>query len=163
MSSNVPIVSRVAWISLIPQLIFMSFLVWLWSVLNADIPIINGCFTYLAISFSLRTFIPRDFNRGIRLVKIEKFQEAIPYFERSYTFFRNNIWLDKYRYLTLLNSSKMSYCELSLGNIGFCYGQMGDIVKAKEYYEKVLQEFPDNGIAKAALRLLNSINGKSVQ
>ena len=51
---------------------------------------------------------------------------------------------------------------MALNNIAFCYGQLGDGEKAKEYYERTLNEFPDSGIARAGLRLLNSAN-KAVQ
>lgn len=163
MSSNVPTVRQTAWISLIPQLVFMGLLICIWYVLNATDPILNGAATYLIISFSLRTFIPKDHKTGIKLVKEEKFQEAIEHFEQSYEFFRKFSWLDKYRYLTLLSSSKMSYQEMALNNIAFCYGQIGNGRKSKEYYEKTLQEFPDSGMAKAGLRLLNSVGGHPEQ
>ncbi len=45
---------------------------------------------------------------------------------------------------------------MALNNIAFCYGQMGNGEKSREYYEKILQEFPGSGLAKTALRFLNS-------
>jgi hypothetical protein len=160
MSSTIPTVRQGAWFSIIPQLTFMGLLILIWDDLNTDNPVFYGALTYLIISFSLRTFIPRDHKTGITNVKQEKFQEAIPYFEKSYGFFRKFNWLDKYRYLTLLSSSKMSYKEMALNNIAFCYGQVGDGIKSKEYYERTLLEFPDSGMAKSALRLLSSMEGK---
>ena len=51
----------------------------------------------------------------------------------------------------------MTYQEMSLANIAFCYGQNGNGKKSKEYYIRTLKEFPDNGLAKASLRMLNSV------
>jgi hypothetical protein len=44
---------------------------------------------------------------------------------------------------------------MALNNIAFCYGQLGNGNLSKEYYQKTLDEFPESGLAKAALRLLN--------
>jgi hypothetical protein len=52
----------------------------------------------------------------------------------------------------------MSYKEMALNNIAFCYGQLGKGKLSKEYYEKTLDEFPESGIAKAGLRLINSVS-----
>ncbi len=161
MSSTVPTVRQVAWISMIPQLTFMALLMLFWHVLNASNPVFNGALTYLVISFCLRMFIAKEHRKGITIVRLEKFGDAIPHFEKSYEFFRKFAWLDKYRYFTLLSSSKMSYKEMALNNIAFCYGQIGDGIKSKEYYERALKEFPDSGIAKVGLRLLNSMKGKA--
>lgn len=156
MSSTVPIVRQAAWPSAIPQLIIMGLLILLWYGLAIGNPVVNGALTYLVISFCLRTFIPGDHRRGMKLVKQEKYQEAIPYFEKSYDFFKKHHWLDKYRYITLLSSSKMTYSEMALVNIAFCYGQIGDGINSKAFYERTLKEFPHNGMAKAALNMLNS-------
>ena len=45
---------------------------------------------------------------------------------------------------------------MALNNIAFAYGQIGDGKKAKEYYERLLTEFPRSGIAKAALKMIDS-------
>jgi len=71
-------------------------------------------------------------------------------------FFDKNIWIDKYRYLFLLSSSKFSYKEMGMINIAFCYYQLGDIKKAKEMYENTLKEFPESEMAKASINIINS-------
>ncbi len=96
----------------------------------------------------------------MKLVKQKYFLEAISYFEKSVDFFTRNQWIDKFRYLILLSSSKMTYREMGLCNIAFCYGQIGNEVTAKKYYEMVLDEFPNNGIALAVLKLINSVEHK---
>ena len=52
----------------------------------------------------------------------------------------------------------MTYKEMGLCNIAFCYSQTNDGQKAKEYYEKALSEFPENGMAIAGLNILNALS-----
>lgn len=158
--SSTPTIKQTAWISIVPQVAFISFLVWIWDFFNADTPLLNGALTYMAFSFALRKFIPKDHEQGMMLVKQGKYLEAIPFFHKSYDFFRKYNWIDKYRYLIMLSSSKMSYKEMALNNIAFCYGQSENGMKSKEYYEKALQEFPESGVAQSALRFFTSA-GKS--
>jgi len=106
----------------------------------------------------LRNVFAKDHRHGIRLVRQNKFIEAIPFFERSVNYFTKNKWIDKFRSLTLLSSSKMTYKEMGLCNIAFCYSQSGDGSKAKEYYKQVLKEYPQNGLAIAGLNMLTSVN-----
>ncbi|WP_132055695.1 hypothetical protein [Pseudocnuella soli] len=150
---------QVAWISLVPQLAFMGLLILIFYLCRSSEPFLHGTLTYLAISFCLRTFIPRDHMQGMKLVKEQKFSEAIPSFKRSYEFFSKNLWIDKYRFLTLLSSSRMSYREMALCNVAFCYSQVGEGIKAVECYTETLKEFPDSGLAQTALRMLHSSEG----
>ena len=94
------------------------------------------------------------------LVKKEKFEEAIPFFEESFEYFTKNNWVDKYRYIALLSVSGWSYKELALTNLAFCYGQIGNANMAKEYYEKTLENYPDNAMAKTGLRMINAIQNQ---
>ena len=158
MASKVPTVRQVAWISIIPQISFMGVLILVYSKLELELPetILCGSLTYLAISFCLRNLLTKNFIQGMKLVKQQDFSSAIPFFEKSVIFFTKNSWVDKFRFITLLSSSKMSYKEMGLCNIAFCYGQTGNGVKAKEYYERTLDEFPNSGIASTALKFINS-------
>ncbi len=121
-------------------------------------PVILGAFTYILLSWGLRNVFAKDQARGMQLVKQQKFTEAIFFFEKSVTFFSNNTWIDKFRFLTILSMSKMTYKEMGLCNIAFCYSQTGNGVKAKEYYERTLAEFPENGLAKAGLNMITSFS-----
>ena len=154
MSSNISVVRQIAWLSLLPQFLFALLLIFMYHQLRFPDPPFYGLVSYLIISFSLRTFIPHSHNKGMKYVKKDKFSEAIPCFERSYDFFTKNNWVDKYRFITLLSSSAMSYREMSLTNIGLCYAQLGDDEKAREYYQITLQEFPKSEIAKSGLNIL---------
>jgi tetratricopeptide (TPR) repeat protein len=91
------------------------------------------------------------------LIKQGLFDKAIPFFEKSVDFFATHKWVDKFRYVVLLSSSKMTYKEMGLCNIAFCYAQIGNGTKALEYYELVLGEYPECGLAKAGMNMLNSM------
>lgn len=139
----------------------MGLLILCWNLIDPQNAFIFGALTYLILSFSLKTLIPKEHKKGIKNVKSGNFEEAILHFEKSYDFFNQFKWIDKFRYFVLLSSSRMSYKEMALTNIAFCYGQIGNGKKAKEYYERTLDEFPDSGLALSGLRLLNSmLNGK---
>lgn len=155
--ANIPIIRQVAWLALIPQLLFMWLLVAVFYFLSFEQFILFGAVSYLMVSFLLRNLIPTNHRKGIKLTKELKFQEAITEYEKSIQFFKKHSWLDKYRYLVLLNSSKMNFREMGLCNIAFCYGQIGNINKAEKYYNLVLTEFPENGIAQTGIRMINSI------
>jgi tetratricopeptide (TPR) repeat protein len=157
MAQNVPTVRQIAWISLIPHMSVLGVLILIYYLLNVREAYMAGAINYLIISFSLRTFIPKDHRKGISLVHRKEFKDAIPYFEKSADFFTRYEWVDKYRYLTLLNSSAMSYKEMALCNIAFCYGQTGNGKKAVEYYNAALKEFPNSSLASTGLTMLNSM------
>ena len=157
MASNVPIIRQIAWISMIPHILIIGLLIYIYALFGFTYPSIWGALTMLFVSFSLKALIVKQHLQGIDLVKQKKFAEAIPYFERSLAYFSKNAWVDKYRFLTLLSSSKMGYREMGLCNIAFCYSQIGDGAKAKTVYQQVLNEYPDNGLANGALNMLNSV------
>lgn len=52
---------------------------------------------------------------------------------------------------------------MALLNMAFSYSQLGNGMKSKEIYEKVIEDYPQNEIARSALRMLNSMNNNSVQ
>jgi len=161
MASNVPMIKQFAWTSIVPQLLLIGLLIYIYHLLDFDEPFIFGALTYSIIAFGLRNFIAKNHRQGIKLVKQKKFAEAIPYFEKSVDYFSTNSWVDKYRFLTLLSSSKMTYREMGLCNIAFCYSQTGNGLKAKEIYRETLNEYPENGLAIAGLNMLTSVDTKS--
>jgi tetratricopeptide (TPR) repeat protein len=151
MNPSTSILKQIAWLALIPQFLFAFLLIVLWHQLHVSDPALYGLATFIIISYCLRTFIPLSFNKAMKLVKKEKFAEAIPYFEKSYRFFSENLWIDKYRWITLLSSSAISYQEMALTNITLCYAKIGDELKLNEFYEKVKSEFPKSNLIKPEL------------
>jgi tetratricopeptide (TPR) repeat protein len=157
MASDQPIVRQISWLSIIPQLLVMTVIFGIMHLVGSRSPILHGAVIYLAISISLRRLVPSAHRRGMSLFKREEFTAAIPEFEKSYAFFTKHKWIDNWRYLVLLSSSRISYREMALLNIAYCYGQSGNGAKSKEYYRRILEEFPDSGIAKSSLRLFESV------
>lgn len=155
MASKIPVIKQVAWISLIPQIAFILILISIYNQFGFKDAGLYGALTYLILSMGLRYFIPKNHGEGMKLTKNNQFEKAIAEYEKSYQFFTKNDWIDKYRFITLLSSSKMNYREMALCNIAFCYGQIGNGTKAIEFYQKTLVEFPENGIAESALKMLN--------
>ena len=157
MASKKPIVKQVALLSFFPQLALLMGMIFVTRWIGLKNFIIPGALMYLAISLPLRFGVPHHHRKGIALFKKGLFEEAIPLFEKSYSFFKRNSWIDKYRYVVLLSSSQISYTEMALLNIAFCYGQSGDGKRSKAYYEKTLAEFPDSEIAKTSLQMFQSM------
>ena len=52
---------------------------------------------------------------------------------------------------------------MALVNIAFAYSQIGNGEKAKEYYLRTLDEFPESGMASSALRMIESAQQSSVK
>lgn len=112
-----------------------------------------------ALGWALRNTLGKHQQQGMKHIRSGEFQKAIPCFEQSYKFFANRPWLDKWRFLLMLSISQVSYREMAQNNIAFSYAQLGDGLQARAYYQRVLAEFPDSGLAEAALRLLDAGSG----
>ena len=157
MASNIPIIRQISWISFIPQIALVIFLIFIYSLLNLKDPALYGILTYSIISVSLKYFLIKSHTNGMKLVKLSKFEEAISKFENSYLYFTQNNWIDKYRFITLLSASKISYKEMALCNIAFCYSQIGNVKKVIEFYKKTLVDYPESKIAQTGLNAFIAI------
>jgi len=109
------------------------------------------------LSLTLRRTISRHHRMGISEMRLGQFGEAIHSFQRSIDFFERHPWIDRFRWITLLSASSMTYREMGIANIAFAYSQQGDGERARAYYEMCIKEFPDNGVAISALRLMDSV------
>ena len=161
MASKVPMVRQISWFFLLLQGLLLGLLILIFYLLGTVYFYLLGPLVYLIISFGLRTLMLRDHQKGIKLVKQGKFMEAIPFFEKSVDYFSNNSRADKYRFITTFTPSKMSFREMGLCNIAFCYTQTGNGAKAKEIYQSVLKDYPENTLASTALNLFDSIKNKN--
>lgn len=157
-----PVLRQAAWISMLPQLFVMGVLVVIFSLFVKPfwLAIYLGVMTYLAASFTLERCIPHHHKKGISLCKRGNYVQAVEEFKKSYHFFSRHLWIDRYRYLTMLSSSKVSYTEMALLNIAFCYAQLHDTELAIEYYQKTLERFPDSEMAQRLLNMISSVENK---
>jgi tetratricopeptide (TPR) repeat protein len=127
-----------------------------WLVTNSVSGVIWSMGIYFAYAWLTRSLISREHRRGIRLVLLGRYEEAIPAFENSLSFFTRHVWIDRFRAVTMLSPSKMSYREMASCNVAFCYALIGQGAKAKAIYQSVLADYPDNPLAPASLRMLEA-------
>jgi len=158
MSSGTPIVRQVSWLAVVPQLAAMSGAMFVAYLVGAPDPMVCGAAGYLIYSFGSRRLLTRSHRAGIRLVKRGQFAEASKRFQESLQFFERYPWIDRFRSFVLMSPSAVSYQEMALANIAFCYGQLGNGEQSRTYYKKCLERFPESGLATAALRMLDSVS-----
>jgi tetratricopeptide (TPR) repeat protein len=163
MSSKVPFVKQeTVWLAIIPHILVIGILCMVYYQWDRKNYFVFGFFTYLIIWYGLRTMaFPKEVHKSIRLIKEEKFGEAIPYIERSIEFYNKHSWIDKYRFLLMVSSSKRGIRESSICNLGFCLLQIGQVKAAKEVYEDVLRQYPENTVAIIQLRTINTISNST--
>ena len=159
MASSQPIIRQISWLSLVPQILLFIFIAFVLFICGVEDSLFFGAVIYLLLLFSVRRLIPRFHRKGMKYFKNRQYDLAIDEYKKSYQFFQKNKWIDKYRALFLLSSSRISYSEMALANIAYCYGQIGEGAKSKEIYEEILKEFPNSEIALAAIRMYNSAKG----
>jgi tetratricopeptide (TPR) repeat protein len=164
MNANITTVRRIAWSYTIPHLLLMlGLILLLWKVQfpdKFDLALLYGALGYLAYSFGSKAILLRNHHRGINLSNLGLFRDAIPEFQSSYSFLSRFSWLDKFRFLTMLDSSAIPYREMALCNIAYAYIRLDEKAKAQEYYRKALAEFPDSEMAKSGLEYIEPGEGK---
>ncbi len=64
-------------------------------------------------------FIARAHRRGMRLYRSQQYAAAIQSFGESYDFFARHEWIDRFRAITMMSPSAISYREMALCNIAF--------------------------------------------
>ena len=159
-NKKIPTEKPIAWLALLPQLLLMSAIFAAFYFLNIKEPLFLTASIYLILSYSLKAVFLKDHNKGIKLTKEGKNKEAIASFEKSAKFFADHLWIDQYRFITLLSAAKHHYREMALVNIGYCYMELNDPEKAKKYYERTVREYPDNEMAKLGLSTIESKENK---
>lgn len=98
-------------------------------------------------------------HKALKLLKKKEYEEAIEEYIISYEFILKRKFICKLGELFLIpEGDYTSYKEITLLNIAFCYLQLKNIDKLKNYYQKILEEFPGNEEAKAMLDIINSDN-----
>ena len=156
--SRTPVVRQISWPAVLPPLAAlggaMAIGVFVTRTSNG---IILGAAAYLTYSLGSRMFIARAHRRGMRLYRRQQYAAAIRAYEESYDFFARNTWIDRFRAIIMMSPSAISYREMALCNIAFCYSQLGDGEKAESYYRRALDDFPNSGLATAALRMIESV------
>lgn len=156
--AQTPMVRSASWVMALPPLILLSGAIFLADRIlrpvDFNVAAMAGASAFVLYSIGVRRLLVGQHRRGVSLVRAEQFGEAITHFEASYGFLSRHAWIDRWRCLTLLSASAISYREMALCNIAFCYGQVGDGRSCKSYYERALSEFPESGLAQASLNII---------
>ena len=140
-------------------MLMFALIVLLWkSFFPADLnlAVAYGAVVYLSYSFASKAFLLRNHRRGLYLTKTQSFHDAIDAFLLSYAFLKKYTWLDKYRFITMLDSSAVSYREMAFCNIAYSYAQLDENTEASAYYRRALEEFPGSEMAKSDLEYIES-------
>jgi len=153
--SKTLIVRPVSWLNAGITLGILGLFVVVGYLLNQTPGVLFGAILYLALSQLLRRLIPRHHRSAIGHCRRGEYERAIPEFEKSAAFFSDYEWIDRFRAITMLSAAGMWYREMAIVSLGFCYAQIGDGANARRHYEQCLKEFPDNEMARAALRLMD--------
>lgn len=161
MKTEVPVVKKIAWAYTVPQLILLLLLtLFFWKAFlptNLSLAAAYAAAVYLLYSFGSKSVLLRYHREGIHLANFQGFREAIDKFQRSYGFLEKHPWLDKYRFITMLDSSALCYREMALCNIAYSHVQLDDPVSALKYYERALEEFPKSEMAQSGIEYVARI------
>ena len=155
MKTELPVVRKTAWGYVLAQLILLIlltlFLGKAFFPTDMSSAATWAALVYLVYSFGSKSVLLKNHREGIRLARQQAFREAIDKFQMSYAFLEKNSWLDKYRFIAMLDSSARSYREMALCNIAYAHVQLSDHASALKYYEKALKEFPQSEMAQSGL------------
>ncbi|MBC7809998.1 MAG: tetratricopeptide repeat protein [Burkholderiales bacterium] len=165
MHTQTPVVRSISWRLVIPQSVVLGLLILLsvllfWKQYRFN-SVALGALIYLTYSYGSRWLLLKDHRQGMVLTGQRNYEAAIEAFKKSYDFFSKNVWIDRYRSLTMMTPASQSYREMALINIAYCYVQLNNYEQAKAYYQRTLREFPDSSMAQAGLNYVESINTNS--
>ncbi len=138
-----PNIKEISWQSVVRQLFIMGLMIMIYYLTGFSKSFIYGLATYTILSFILRTVVPRSHNKGVRLIKKEKYDDAIQCFQISINFFNKNKLLDKFGFIFMLNSSTMTYEEMGVCNIIYCLCQSGERTRGAEMYRQLIKDLPN--------------------
>jgi tetratricopeptide (TPR) repeat protein len=144
MARKIPVIRNTCYSCFIAQIAILLFIILVLFFLNVTHYLILGISLYFLLSIYLKVLIPKWHRKGIFYLKKGELQAAILAFQKSYDYFQKNSWIDQYRAFTLFSTSQLSYSEMALMNIVFCYEQLGDKKSARKYLAILRKQFPDN-------------------
>lgn len=138
------IIKHYNWFLLFPQIAIFGLLALFLRLLEVPKYFLLALSLYLMLSGYLKIMIPKWHRKGLFYLRKGELEGAVFAFEKSYNFFAKNQWIDVYRAFTLFSISKLSYREMALINIIYCYQNMNKPKEAEKLRGKLAAEFPDN-------------------
>ncbi len=144
MAGKIPVIRSTNFFFIIPQIGILCIIIYVLYLLDLAHYLILGVSLYFLLSIYLKVLIPKWHRKGVFFLKKGELQASILSFQRSYQYFQRYAWIDQYRALTLFSTSHLSYSEMALMNIIYCYEQLGDKKNAQKYHKILSQQFPNN-------------------
>jgi tetratricopeptide (TPR) repeat protein len=154
LASKIPIIRQINLLAAGFQILIIAIFAFILYQFDNVNFLLYAILAFFAISLLLRYSIPKYHRMGMSQFKQRNYQEAINCFDKSYQFFNRYYWLDKYRFIFILSSSRNSYQEMALVNMAFCYSQIGQKEDAVNTYKLALEKYPESEIAKSGLNML---------
>ena len=146
------------WFAFIPKLILLAVLCVCFYPLDKREYVVFAVFVFFVITLAARwAFLTEDLHQSIKHIRNAAFAEAIPFIEKSFDYYTQRAWIDKYRFALQISSSKSTFREICIGNLAYCYVRLGEPLKAKALYEALLREYPANKNAKLMLDDIKTI------
>lgn len=132
------------WRFLIPQFSILLLIGLFFYVLKIERYWLLSLAIYFLLSGYLKIVIPRLHRKGLYYLRKGEYEGAVYAFQKSYRYFSKHRWIDEYRAFTLFSISYLSYREMALMNIIYCYQQLGKNEDAKRLHKRLSAEFPQN-------------------
>ena len=92
--------------------------------------------------------IPKSHRKGLYYLRKGELEGAVFAFQKSYEFFTRFSWIDTYRAFTLFSTSALSYREMALMNMVYCYNQLGKKKEAQKFHSLLARDYPNNSFLK---------------
>lgn len=144
------------WIALVPRLALLGVLCLILYPFDRRFFFVDAFILCLFITYTVKySLIPGSTFTGVKLLKEGKYEEAIPFIQKDISYFTKRSWIDRFRFALMISSSSISYREISLCNMAYCLLQTGKTREAKELYESILTQYPENMVVKAQLKTIN--------
>jgi len=123
---------------------------------------IETCFFIVFLILLIPRFFLAKWHRlGMKRLGESNFEEARNCFNKMYFMMKSSKVLRHLELFLLANTSDMTYAEISLCNIAYTYVAQNDIQNAVIAYNRVLEEFPANVMAKSTLKLIEEARKNS--
>jgi len=134
--------------------ILVIFLAWIPFTQSIAHAAIAGGLTYYPLAWTLRLTLQRHHRAGMRHLRKKRYEEALVCFYKSEAFFKKHAWVDRYRFITMFNSSAYSYHEMALHNQAYALAHLDRVTEACAALEKLLLIAPER---EDVVRMLNEI------
>jgi hypothetical protein len=146
------------WLAVIPRIIILTLFIFIFYSAHIRSFYLYGAFAQILFSRSIKLMLmPRSVYTSTELIGQAEFNKTIPFLDNSIEYFNKHAWIDQYRILLMISSSKGSIKESLICNKAVCLLRNGNVKESKALYNRVLEEFPHSNLASSMLNIINSV------